>query len=205
MKYSYLPYLFLCLAFAIIVIPLIFYVCHFGEFGLSDEPAIWGAFGDYLNVWISCASLILLSGLTFYLSNIDNKRQEEYQRLEASRNKPFLTCKLDKNATWKIRNVGNGPAINIRYSFVNATEQFDVPTKIHSLISGEDFLFQFGEPNTVEFKLAIAYYDIHNNVISTFFEKDDSQIFEGIDLLKDFDKGNYVSLYMLEKIMMSYR
>ncbi len=71
---------------AILVIgPMWLYQCQVNtidgkllDFTHSSE--IWGHFGDFMNVWVSMASLIVLGFLTYYIHDIEVRREEEIER-----------------------------------------------------------------------------------------------------------------------------
>lgn len=167
----------LCLLLAILVIgvPSYLYINQFSAGTLSTDQAVWGEFGDFMNVWVAIGNLIALGGLTFYISTLERSQHEASTNLENARSRPTLIYKyLDDQKKWVIQNVGNGPALNIRLSFLKE-RNWEIPNKIHSLISGGITSFPIRQP-TSEDVICLVYYDIHGTVITTLGQNEDSEI-----------------------------
>lgn len=72
----------LLLLFLVAMIPIIVYVWHFHGLKISDNPADWGVFGDYIGGVYS----ILIAILVVYISrNLDRRDEEEKRKQEALR------------------------------------------------------------------------------------------------------------------------
>lgn len=67
--------------FVIIGIPSTMYYCNFGN-GLSDENADWGTLGDFLNVFVALASLLITTVAAIVVVGMSS-RQQKIDRLEA--------------------------------------------------------------------------------------------------------------------------
>ena len=198
------------IASSLIVVPIILYFHQFAHFGLSDSQSIWGAFGDFMNVWVSMASLLILGTLTFSLDSLNFNRQKaaadlEDARLKANRetedarNRPFIIYKYDvTHSVWKIKNVGIGPALNIRLSFRDKEGAWRMPTKIHSLSGGEEMPFPYESPD-IDAVLCFVYNDVRGIIISTFGQYEDSLIKVDEDLLSEFDVADFTSQDALTK------
>ncbi|MFH6987760.1 hypothetical protein ACHRVW_08445 [Flavobacterium collinsii] len=70
------------IASVVVVILIIgFYIINFYEYKISEDPTIWGAFGDYIggtvNTVISLSSLIILACLTYQLSKDESQQNKE--------------------------------------------------------------------------------------------------------------------------------
>jgi hypothetical protein len=66
------------------VIPLIVYTSQFGIYNLSNDPGVWGVFGDYIggtiNPIIGLINLALLITISIYVAKLDSHRQfNEYR------------------------------------------------------------------------------------------------------------------------------
>lgn len=90
----------------ICIIPHIFLWYKFELFSLSNDPAVWGQYGDFiggtLNPIFSIINIILLVYLTFTISEIEKKRIMESRELEASRHKESMELE-DKRAENSIK------------------------------------------------------------------------------------------------------
>lgn len=72
------------------IVPVVFYVCKFGGYDLSNDPADWGVFGDYIGGVYSVVIAILVVYLT---RNLERRDEEKKLKQEAVR-KVYLqiTC-----------------------------------------------------------------------------------------------------------------
>lgn len=65
----------------VVILIIGLYIVHFYENKISNDPTIWGAFGDYIggtvNTVISLSSLIILACLTYQLSKDESQRNKE--------------------------------------------------------------------------------------------------------------------------------
>lgn len=59
-----------CLAVIVLSAPLLVYICFFGGYSISDNPADWGAFGDY----IGGVYTVLVTFFAIYLTRHLEKR-----------------------------------------------------------------------------------------------------------------------------------
>jgi len=203
----------------IVLTPLIFYFCKFSN--QSNDQEKWGQFGDFMNVWVSSASLIILGALTYYLNALDSYRQEEQNAkdilrqqeswdlensrqeanriIEDARNRPYVIYKYDIFLkVWKIKNVGIGPALNIRVSFKGLDDNWIMPVKIHSLAAGEETGFPFDKP-TNNSRLCIVYNDIQKTSITTYGENEDSEIFIGVNCLAEYGPESFSSTHLVDQ------
>ena len=78
----------ICIVLTAILIftPIISYLIYFGKNDVTNDPILWGVFGDYLggilNPVFSLASLIVLGYLTYLISEQSNKRNQDLFILE---------------------------------------------------------------------------------------------------------------------------
>jgi len=77
----------LCIGVGLCLIPIAFYISHFGKTDLSNNPQNWGVFGDYvggtLNPVLSCINLALLIAISIYVAKMDTNRQINEFRYKA--------------------------------------------------------------------------------------------------------------------------
>lgn len=131
---SYFKWALTC-AIGLIVVPVGFYFYQFGKYGLSHNSEDWGILGDYLNVWVSMASLILLATLTYVIYKDDEARDNDRYKEEKARNRPILIFKVDnREKVWYVKNVGNGVALNIYISYQTDGFSWMKPVKVYSLM-----------------------------------------------------------------------
>ena len=83
-------WLIMAVPFIVILIPLIIYSSKFGHLGLSNNQEIWGQFGDFLNVWVSLASLIAISMLTYFIHTREHSLQNSLREQENVLNRPLI-------------------------------------------------------------------------------------------------------------------
>ena len=125
-----------CFALLLILIPIGFYCFQFAGNRLSEDSQDWAALSDYLNVWVSIASLVFLATLTYVL---DRQRGAD----ERARNRPLVIFRVDrKEKVWYLKNVGNGVALDIDISRLEKTgdgELWEIPVKLYALMSGEEY------------------------------------------------------------------
>lgn len=68
------------LALLVLAAPLVVYVIHFGKLSISDNPADWGSFGDY----IGGVYAVLVTFLAVYLTRHLEKRDAERNKAKAA-------------------------------------------------------------------------------------------------------------------------
>ena len=87
---------FLAILIVLAIIPLVFYFCKFHSYNLSDDPADWGVFGDYIGGVYS----VLIAILVVYITRNLNKRDEEKRlKKEALREVYMQITKIQMNQT----------------------------------------------------------------------------------------------------------
>jgi hypothetical protein len=176
-------YISIFVSLLFVTIPVLVYLCEFGGNGLSHDTDAWGTFGDYLNVWINVAGLILVGTLTLHIHLKD-------QILQVASNRPIITFEHDRSSiisttdrtTWKLTNVGSGPALNMRivvyYPFQHTPQ---LSLNYASLEVGG-----FKTVSVFRFiKLVASYEDLLGNNISTTFQYIDlkNTVSVGVDLI----------------------
>ncbi len=177
----------------VILIAALFYRYQFGSY-LSKQQNIWAEFGDYMNVFVSLANLIIVSSISYFLYKNEQKRDQENTILENSKIRPILIFK-DIGETWSCRNVGQGAAMNIKIAYkTNENENWQNPVKIYSLMSGEEFKITWKRFGLL--KWVAVYYDINNYVYSSICENDYTNYEANINEL-----GNIENYLRLEEAM----
>jgi len=116
-------------------VPLVLYYLKFRQLidlfnNLSINLSDWGAFGDFFNVWVSVANLILFSTLTIFLHQYEKSRNLEVDLQEKARNRPILVF-IPNNSTsaWDVKNVGVQVALNIYIMERNKVEDERLTSK----------------------------------------------------------------------------
>jgi uncharacterized membrane protein len=123
-----------------ILTPIVFYVYQFSGSSLSEDPNNWGVLGDYfggiLNPIISIASLIILSYLTYLVSEQSNEKNKTLvvfqKRLTAYEEltKPFTDINL------------LGIRISTALQFTNQLELLTPESKLQKLMKMKQELSQ---------------------------------------------------------------
>lgn len=67
-------------AFILLVLPVVVYVIQFGKYNISDNPADWGVFGDY----IGGVYTVLVTFFAIYLSRSLQKKDAEKNKAKAA-------------------------------------------------------------------------------------------------------------------------
>lgn len=154
------------IALAVVIFPGYQYWKHFGS-PVPLQSDKWGHLGDFLNVWVSLASLIMLGGLTYYIHRIDQKRDDENKNVEGARSRPYLVMR-DADLGLMVRNVGNGPALNVRYAiFKNGN--WRITSRLPSLMSGEEIEFDSSTATPGDI-FGFSFSDIHGTNYSSLHE-----------------------------------
>ncbi len=167
---------------AFILIPTYVYVDNFGS-SFSKKQEHWGAFSDYLNVFVSVLNIVFLALLTYSIYR--------YQR-EDEQNKsiPILIFKVDTTKKrWTIQNVGKGVALNILISSSTEQDSWGKPTKVYSIMEGEELDLQW---ITAALQLRADYFDMNENSLSSICQNDDTEFVKNAkkELFSRF-KGEY--------------
>lgn len=72
---------FRLLAILVMLMPLGAYMLNFGDYKFSDDPAMWGVFGDYIGGVYN----VLVAILVFYIShNLDKKEERQHKKVKAA-------------------------------------------------------------------------------------------------------------------------
>jgi uncharacterized membrane protein len=181
------------LSLLLIIIPFILYVCTFGG-SLSHNREVWGQFGDFFNMFVSMASLIVVSTLTYIIyiyQREDESNKLKYQREdESNKSIPILIFKVNAvKKVWVVQNVGKGVALNILVSYSKTQGNWEIPTKIYSLTENSEIELSWFEPSE---QCSAMYYDYLENSFSSICQKDDTQFIKGGKHLIEFkSKSNY--------------
>ncbi len=198
---NWLLWLLSAVAVLVIGIPAIVYYCQFGGDGLSIKTADWGTFGDFMNVWVNVAGLILLGTLTFHIhqreqhlqsqliqkeeelvkekeAKEDMVRQEAHQR-EVMSNRPVVNVFQDFGNRYYLKNIGNGPAINVVARLhINTDLNPGDPQLYGGLGVGDRTANIFANDLRIFY---VSYRDIFDNPISTRFFDDKNTFKIGVD------------------------
>ncbi len=107
---------------------------------------------------------------------------------------PVLVFCFNRGGGWSVKNIGNGPALNIVFALLNADDQWVSPEGIPSLaVNGE---FVFGSFNT-QIKIigwGCLYTDISERSYSSLQKGNKTQIIKG----SLFPAWNYDEIRMKE-------
>ncbi|OZI09348.1 hypothetical protein BWI93_04085 [Siphonobacter sp. BAB-5385] len=156
------------------------YAMQFHNHTFSNSPENWGQFGDYMNVFVSISSLILLSTLTLYIHKSEDARASQAEKQEKERNRPILIFYIEDGGVWAIKNVGNSVALNIFIKETTGNEKETSQRKIYSLMPGQGIGLRFAS-NVVKWES--TYYDILGNIISSICINDQTEILDGKKIL----------------------
>lgn len=191
-------------AAGILFLGLALYVVKFNNHLWSDDPAAWGQLGDYMNMYVSTSSLILLSGLTYIIHRADTNRLEEQAKQDGRRalseeenrkalNRPVLIFKVDTidhsfGHQWKIRNISQNVAINPVVAFSENINEWTKPVVIYSLGPGEELALNWIRAAA---QLCATYDDVHGNVLTSIIQDDRMSILPGVNVLSHIPPERY--------------
>lgn len=151
-----------------IVLPLLFYIYFFRDQPISSNSADWNQFSGFLSAFISLANLIIIVALTYILNEQNQEREDDRQRQEEARSRPLLIFKEVSKDKWMVKNIGNGPALNVVLDVIHQGPGFGTSHQLYSLMSGEEYSFPTNYINTISFKC--SYNDIFENRFDSTFE-----------------------------------
>ena len=91
---------------------------------------------------------------------------------------PTLVFVYDEDQGWSLRNVGNGPALNVIVSHQShEAPQWIEPTRLYPLGDGEELQISWVGHNPD--KLAVSYSDAHNREYTSVTDEDLTKILAG--------------------------
>lgn len=201
----------------VIAAGIIAYICKFHNYPISDDQAIWGQLGDYLNMFVSTASLILISVLTYVIHDTEMRREEAQKKEdkdhadardkeeaarsrardedEKARDRPILAFMVESEAGgqkfWKIKNISRNVALNPVIAIDHGDGFWTYPVKIYSLGAGEHMILRwFLQVN----RICAVYYDVKENVLTSTIQNDRVKIEPDINALDHLAEKNYIRL-----------
>ena len=199
-----IPWMSICFSTALLIIgiPSYQYYKQFSVYGISSKTEAWAQLGDFLNVWVSMASLIILGGLTHYLHSLDSKREIDNQNIEAARSRPYLVIVIDRPSIF-VKNVGNGPAMNIRNA-IFSNGNWSLTRRIGSLMPGET---EFLMPDNIKSDdvVGFSFYDIHETVYSSLHQKDLIDFYRMEDIFDETIEFEAAKGRIVEKVIYEFK
>jgi len=124
-----------------------------------------------LGTWISLVAL-LIAGLSLAISFWNNRKSAITGR------KPVLTFVYDDETGWSLRNIGNGPALNVIVAQKEVGGQWFNPVRVPPLSKDGAFVCRWlGHVNTTG--LGVTYTDFEGRAYSSVTGNDLSRTFEG--------------------------
>jgi len=139
------------LAFLIILLllPLFVYLVKFGTIGISSIFKDWSSFSQFYTLYSSFLSTILLGFLGWFI----HKESISY-------NKPILIFTIEPGRyPHKVKNIGNGPAINIEIFYGINDKVWACKIKGLTLAKDGEFIL----PIEGQRRLGAIYYDQSGN------------------------------------------
>jgi hypothetical protein len=91
---------------------------------------------------------------------------------------PSLVFVYDSEKAWSLRNVGNGPALNITVAHtLHGSSDWLQPTRLYPLSEGEDVSLRW--VGYYPDKLGVVYSDAHNRQYTSVCDEDLTEILSG--------------------------
>lgn len=190
----------------IVALGVLAYIIKFYSLPWSNDPAVWGQLGDYLNMFVSAANLILIFALTYTIYQADSHRAAEQGKAaieransqdeeERARNRPVLVFMVVRDEMlrihWKVRNISNNVALNVLISFSQAADDWKKPVMVYSLGANQEVKLTWIKG---AYQLRAVYYDIKDNVLTATMQGDWMKIDPGLDGFSQFQKDQYMRL-----------
>lgn len=94
---------------------------------------------------------------------------------------PTLVLVYDSEKGWEVRNVGNGPALNITVAHQrHNSKTWELPTRLYPVPEGKTVKVTWvgNNPN----KIAVVYSDVHDNIYTSITTEDLTKIYQGREL-----------------------
>ncbi len=175
-KFKIKPWVIVVIPLTIIASPVLFYFHNFGNQGLSNSQEVWGQFGDFFNVWVSLASLVAISMLTYVIHVREQNLQDSIKEREDAINRPILSvASLGIYNTYRLKNIGLGPALDITTSFKPDSWYRGENSGNYVSLEHHPPLGPGGECEFSEYgasgSMVAVYSDIWGNKITTIYEK----------------------------------
>lgn len=176
-------FLIILVAFSIIIpaAGLILYFAHFND-SWSTENADWGTFGDFFNVFVNIASLLLVLLIAILtirssdrIADLQVELSQSQLKIEQLKVVPHIYISEKRSVvipqdSWYIQHTGEGPAINILVRFNQAKNSpFSKWISCLSLGSGDEReLAWLRHADTIQ----ICYCDITEQICSLYTFQD---------------------------------
>ena len=163
----------------IIAIAIATYIIVFWDQSISQNTSMWGAFSDYLNPFVAISNLVVFIWLSIQVYKYNESRDKEIVEFQKSIEKPILifmsmpSNNLVIGETWKVKNIGNGAALNLRVAESHTREIFwKTPvTKCYSLAKNDELALTWLTSANV---ICVTYQDIFGNNYVTIGADDES-------------------------------
>lgn len=170
-------------AIFIVILAVLAYIFNFSSQPISDDTSTWGSFSDYLNPFISLSNLVVFIWLSVEVFKYNKKKDDQTEEFQKSIEKPTLIFKSvphDRFGTteeWEIKNIGNGPALNLRIAESNSREIIWISpiTKCYSLGKDESQQLDWLIHANV---ICVTYQDIFGNYYASIGADDETFITE---------------------------
>ena len=72
------------LGIILLVIPIVFYIIYFSDYSISNNPADWGVFGDYVGGIYGGLFTCLITLLAVYLARALTKKDQKQVKTSAT-------------------------------------------------------------------------------------------------------------------------
>lgn len=189
---------------AFLVVPLLFYTNKFSKGVMSDYPSDWAAFSNYMSLFVSFTSFLIISLLTYMLYRYNKKRdweiteaKNEFSRKEEILERPVIVFrKFQSHSYYTLCNIGKGAALNISIKSCKKElgTHWEFCHNSYSISSTEEI--QMIWTNSC-IAIAAEYSDIFGNKYGSFMDNDQIRVFKLLD--KDDLKKYYVEIEKLNR------
>lgn len=162
------------------------YIFRFHNHAWADSPEAWGQLGDYMNMYVSAASLVLVSFLTYLV----HRAQAEAER---ARDRPIIVFQTEvdpqtKEPYWVIRNATDNVALNVLVTHNEQPGDWKKPVMVYTLGGRQERKMPWFRPAN---QIRAVYYDVKGNVLTSTMQSDRITIEPGVNGLSHFKENEY--------------
>lgn len=181
------------IATGIMLFGAIAYIIKFHNHAWSSSPEAWGQFGDYMNMYVISASLIIVSILTYVVYRVDHHRAIEQADAEKVRDRPIIVFQTEVNSQtkepyWIIRNATDNVALNVLVTHSEQPDMWKKPIMIYTLGGRQEREMPWFRP---AYQIRAVYYDVKGNVLTSTMQSDRMTVEPGINGLIHFKENEY--------------
>jgi len=188
----------------------VLFVCKFASCQLSNDPTDWANTANYFNLLVSVSNMIVFVGLSLLVYQYNVKKDRNDAAFQSALAKPILVFSSqneDLNAdgtrdmTWKLKNIGNGPALNMWVTYKKKRKgDWELPVaKCYSLAKDDTLTLDRTWINGPDV-IVVLYKDTFGNGYGTVVIDDENYVENLDDLTSQTLLGEEITVESLRSI-----